>query len=100
MQQPVSCRKIIGVAGVDALPLVVSALLGGRQVEHGGEPGFAVGAVVGKGLAGPFAGDQDSSAGVAEVLGSVRLTLAQAGYQAGPGVLGLDAVPEPVRAHR
>ena len=37
---------------------------------------------------------------VAEVLGVMGLTLTPAGDQAGPGVLGLDAVAEPVRAGR
>src|SRR5215467_3312959 len=58
------------------------------------------GAVVGQGLAGPFAGDQDAAAGVAAVLGPVRLALALARDERGPGVLRLDPVAEPVRARR
>src|SRR5262249_19847177 len=57
-----------------------------------------VGAVVSEGLAGPFAGGQDAASGVAEMLGAVRLALALAGDQASTGVLGGDAVAEPVRA--
>ena len=60
----------------------------------------AVGAVVGEGLAGPFAGDQDAASGVAEVLAAVGFALAVPGAQARPRVLGLDAVAQPVRAGR
>ena len=62
------------------------------------QPGLAVAAVVGEGLARPFAGDQDPATGVAEMLTAVGLALARPGPQASPGVLGLDAVAQPVRA--
>jgi hypothetical protein len=68
------------------------------EAEGLGEPGFAVGAVVGEGFAGPFAGDQDAASGVAEVFAAVGFAFAPAGDLAGSGVLGLDAVAEPVRA--
>jgi hypothetical protein len=71
-----------------------------RNPEGGQQPLLAVGAVVGQGLAGPFAGGQDPAPAVAEVISVVGLALAAAGDQAGPGALGLDAVPEPVRAPR
>ena len=64
------------------------------------DDGGAVGPVLGQGLAGPLAGDQDAAAAEAEVLPVVRLRVAPAGSQAGAGVLGLDAVAEPVRAAR
>src|ERR1017187_2429528 len=53
-----------------------------------------------QGLAGPFAGDQDAASGVAEVLAAVGFAFAAARAQVRPGVLGLDAVAEPVRAGR
>ena len=74
--------------------------VGCRKIEHGHQPGFAVGAVVGEGLAGPFAADEDAASGVAEVLEAVSFAPAQAGHQLRSGVLGLDAVAEPVRARR
>jgi len=60
----------------------------------------AVGAVVGQGLAGPLAGDQHAASGVAEVVAAVGFAFAGAGDETGPGVLGLDAVAEPVGAAR
>jgi hypothetical protein len=54
--------------------------------------------VVGQGLAGPLARDEDAAADVAEVLVAMGFALAQAGDQAGPGTLRLYAVAEPVRA--
>ena len=87
-----------GSAGVTRSQRVGAAVVGCRKIEHGHEPGFAVGAVVGEGLAGPFAGDQDAASGVAEVLVAVGFAPAQAGDQVRAGVLGLDAVAEPVRA--
>ena len=83
----------------DRLP-GVAGRVGCRNTERAQQPLFAVGAVVGQGLAGPLAGGQHPPPGVAEVIGVVGLALAPAGDQAGPGVLGLDAVPEPVRAPR
>ena len=88
---------MVGVGRGDAFPRVL-LVVDCRKIQHGHQPGFAAGAVVGEGLAGPFAGDQDAPSGVAEVLGAVGLALAQAGDQPGAGVLWLDAVAEPVRA--
>jgi len=62
------------------------------------QPCLAVGPVVGKGLARPFAGDQDTPTGVAKMLAAVRFALAGAGPHSLAGVLGQDAVAQPVRA--
>ena len=53
-----------------------------------------------QGLAGPVPGDQDAAAAAAEVLPVVRLAGAAAGDEAGSGLVGLDAVAQPVRAAR
>ena len=90
---------VIRIARRDGFP-GVPGRVGCRNTERRQQPLFPVGAVVGQRLAGPLAGDQDPAPGVAEVIGVVGLALAAAGGQAGPGVLGLDAVPEPVRAPR
>ena len=90
---------VVGVAGCDGFP-GVAGRVGGGLAEGGQEPVLAVGPVVGERLAGPFAGDQDPAAGVAEVFAAVGFAFARAGGQAGPGVLGLDAVAEPVGAPR
>src|SRR6266568_3787521 len=79
---------VVGVGGFDRFP-GVGARVGCRKSERAGEPGPAVGAVVGDGLAGPLAGDQDPAPGVAEVLAAVGFALATAWPQARPGVLGL-----------
>src|SRR5690242_10007933 len=71
-----------------------------RNTECPKEPFLAISAVVGQGLAGPLARDQDPPPGVAEMIDIMRLALAGARGQAGPGVLGLDAVPQPVGAPR
>jgi len=71
-----------------------------RKAEHLSQPGFPVAAVVGQGLARPFAGNQHPAPGVAEVIAAVRFPLAGTGDQAAPGVSGLDAVAQPVRAGR
>ena len=78
----------------------VPGRVGCRNTEGPQQPFLTVGAVVGQGLAGPLAGDKDPSSGIAEVIGIVGLALAGSQGQAGPGVLGLDAVPQPVRAPR
>jgi hypothetical protein len=90
---------VVRVAGPDRFPCVPGRA-GCRKSEHAGEPGLAVGAVVGQGLAAPLGGDQDAAPGAAEVFAAVGLALAAARDQARPGVLGLDAVAEPVRARR
>jgi hypothetical protein len=56
--------------------------------------------VFGEGLAGPVAGDQNAAAATAEVFAVVRLRAAAAGDEAGSGLVGLDAVTQPVRAER
>ena len=61
---------------------------------------FAVGAMVGEGFARPFTGDQDAATGVAEVFAAVGFAFAAPGPQSWAGVLGLDAVAEPVGAGR
>jgi len=55
VQEPSGGWHVVGVGGADPFPAVALVIDGG-QSEHGQEPGFAVGAVVGEGLAGPFAG--------------------------------------------
>jgi hypothetical protein len=99
VQEPPGRVPAVAVAGGDAFP-PVPLRLGCRKTEHRYQPGFAVGAVVGQGLAGPLAGDQDAASGVAEVVAAVGFAFALARDQAGPGVLGGDAVAEPVRARR
>ena len=99
VQQPPGVVHVVGVGRGDGFP-GVPGRVGCRNTERRQQPVLAVGAVVGQGLAGPLAGDQDPAPGVAEVIGVVGLALAPAGRQAGPGVLGLDAVAEPVRARR
>ena len=59
-----------------------------------------VGSVFGQGLAGPVAGDQDTTAADAEVFSIMSLAGTAAGAQAGAGPVGLDAVAQPVRAPR
>ncbi len=99
MEEPLGGGHVVVVAGGDGFPGVAGGV-GCREAEGFQEPGFAVGAVVGEGLAGPFAGDEDAASGVAEVLGAVGFAGAVAGPQARARVLGLDAVAQPVRAGR
>ena len=77
VQEPSAMRHEVLISGGDGFP-AVPVFVGG-EVEHGQEPGFAVGAVVGEGFAGPFAGDQDPAAWVAEVLAAVGFALARSG---------------------
>ena len=94
------CRgHVVGVAGGDGLP-GVAGRVGVGDAERFQEPGFAVGAMIGQGLAGPLAGDQDAPPCIAEVLAAVCLAGAPAGAHALAGVLGLDAVAQPVGAGR
>jgi len=88
---------VIWVAGADRFPGVPSRV-GCRNTEGGHEPVLPVGAVVGQRLAGPLARVQDAAPAVAEVFAAVGFALAGARDQTGPGVFGLDAVPEPVGA--
>ncbi|OLM08274.1 hypothetical protein Ae505Ps2_6253 [Pseudonocardia sp. Ae505_Ps2] len=57
-------------------------------------------AVVGQGLVGPLAGDEDAASGDAEVFGLVRFARAMPGCRSGSGALGFDAVEQPDRAAR
>ena len=90
---------VVGVTGRDRFP-GVPAWVGCRNPERGHQPVLAVGPMVGEGLAGPFAGNQDAATGVTEVLAAVRLAFAPAGPQPRSWVLGLDAVAKPVRTGR
>jgi hypothetical protein len=95
VQEPLGGWHVVGVAGSDGFPLVAGRVRFG-EAEGMQEPGFAVGAVVGQGLTGPLAGDQDTPPGVAEVFAAVRLASAPAWSQAFTGVLRRDAVAQPV----
>ena len=97
VQQAAGVFHVIRVAGCDGFPGVAGGV-GGGLAEGGQQPVLPVGAVVGEGFAGPFAGDQDPVARVAEVFAAVGFAFARAGGQAGSGVFGLDAVAEPVGA--
>src|SRR6266496_3378193 len=99
MQEPPGLRHVVLVGGSDGLP-GEAGWITFREAEHVQEPSFAVPAVVGEGLAGPFAGDQDTAACVAEVLSAVGLALARSRAHAFAGVFGLEAVTQPVRASR
>ena len=88
-----------GSPGADGLP-GVPARVGCRKIQGLQKPGFPVGAVVGEGLAGPLAGDQDAASRVAEVFAAVSFAPAAPRPQVRPGVLGLDAVAQPVSAGR
>jgi hypothetical protein len=72
VQECLAGWHVVAVAGADAIPGVPGWVVC-RKVEGGQQPGFAVGAVVGEGLAGPLAGDQDAAARVAQVLAAVGL---------------------------
>jgi hypothetical protein len=91
VQEPLGGWHVVGVAGGDGVP-GVARWVGVGDAEGGEQPLLSVGAVVGEGFAGPFAGNQNAASGVAEVFAAVRLAPAVPGDQAGPGVLGLDAV--------
>lgn len=82
------------------LPPVAGGVVGVGQAEHAQQPRLAVASMIGHGLARPLAGYQDPPPGVTEVLGAVRFALARARAHAVARVLGLDAVPQPVRARR
>ena len=99
MQHPLRVVQVVRVAGRNGFP-GVAGRVSCRKAERLQEPLLAVGAVVGQGLAGPLAGDEHPAPGVAKVICIVGLALAPAGGQAGPGVLGLDAVAQPVCAGR
>jgi hypothetical protein len=99
VQQPPGVVHVIRVGRGDGFP-GLPGRVGCRNTEGLQEPVFPVGAVVGQGLAGPLARDQHAAPGVAEMISIVGFALAPAGGQAGPGILGLDAVPEPVGAPR
>ncbi len=100
VQHPLAEWHEVGIGRGDHLPPVTAVVAGVPEAEHVREPGFPVAAVVGEGLAGPFAGDQDAATCVAEVLRAVSFALARSGPQSLAGVFRLDAVPQPVRAAR
>jgi hypothetical protein len=59
VQESLCGWHVVGVAGGDRFP-DEAARVGLGDAERVQEPGLSVGAVVGEGLAGPFAGDQDA----------------------------------------
>ena len=99
VQEPLGVGHVVGVAGGDGFP-GVAGRVGGGEPEGGDEPVAPVGPMVGQGLAGPFAGDQDAAPGVAEVFAAVGFALTVPGAQSRAGILGLDAVAQPVRTGR
>ena len=99
MQHPPGVVHVILVRGSNQFP-GVPGRVGCRNTEGPQQPLLAVGPVVGQGLAGPLTGAQHPPPGIPEVIGVVRFALAAPGGQAGPGILGLDAVAEPVGAPR
>jgi len=78
LEESLPVGQVVVVAGFDGFPGVAGGV-GCRKSEGVGEPGAAVGAVVGEGLAGPFAGDQDAASGVAEVFAAVGFAFAGSG---------------------
>jgi hypothetical protein len=99
VQHPPGVIQVLRVAWGDGFP-GIAGRVSCRNTERPQQPVLPVGAVIGQRLAGPLARDQHPAPGITEVIGIVGLALAPAGDQARPGVLGLDAVPEPVRAGR
>src|ERR1022692_1156060 len=87
VQEPPAVRHEVLITGSDPVP-AVAVVLGCRKIQHGQEPGFTVAAVVGEGLAGPFTGDQDTAARVAEGPAAGGLAFACAGAHSFPGGLG------------
>ena len=99
MQQPPGVVHVVRVTrrhGFPGVPGRVSC----RNTERAQQPILAVGAVVSQGLTRPLARDEHPAPGVAEVISVVGLALAGPGGQARAGVLGLDAVAQPVGAPR
>ena len=86
VQEPLTVGHVVRVAGFDRFP-GVPARISCWNPERAGKPGPPVGAVVGQGLAGPLAGDQDPAAAVAEVFAAVCFALAGARAQAWAGVV-------------
>jgi hypothetical protein len=78
----------------------ISAGIGCRNTKQLRQPRFAVGPVVGEGLARPLAGDEDTATRVAEVVAAVRFAFALARHQPGSRILRGNAVAQPVRARR
>nr|WP_305786198.1 hypothetical protein [Actinoplanes lichenis] len=108
-QEPVFERRQVGVAVSGHLPcegrwrrlLRVGGRRGGRLIadaEQRLDPGVCVGAVVGEGLAGPVAGDEDAPAADAEGGLLVNPALAVAGSQLAVCLFGLDGVEQPIGA--
>ncbi len=88
---------VIVVVRLDLLPAIAGGV-GCRNTEHLGQPRMPVAAVIGQRLARPFARDQHPPPGITQMVVTVSLALAGTRHQAGPGVLGLDAIAQPVRA--
>ena len=99
-EQPLGWDQVVVIGGADTLPAVTAVVVGCRKTKLLHQPGLAVAAMVGQGLARPLARDQDPAPGVAQMLGPVRLALTPARDQALARALGCDAISEPVRAPR
>ena len=93
VEQPPHVFHVVRIGRGNRFPRVAGRI-GCRNTQGPQRPLLAVGAVVGQRLAGPLAGDEHPPPGVAEVIGVVGLALAPARRLAGPGALGLDAVPQ------
>ncbi len=92
----------VGVGGCGAFPPVGAVLgaVGGLDaglLEELPNECAAFGAVVIQALVGPLAGDQDATAGDAQVFGLVGLALAPPRGHGVPGAVGLDSVEQPHR---
>ena len=93
----------VGVGGGGAFPLVWPVYGAVRGLDTGlleelPNEFAAFGAVVIKGLVGPFAGDQDAASGNAEVFVLMCFALAPSRCHGVAGAVGLDAVEQPHRA--
>jgi hypothetical protein len=102
-QQQDGSRWDVGITGCWAFPPVRAVLYGVDRLDAGllkqlSNEFAAFGAVIIEGLVRPFAGDQDTSSGDAEVFGLVCFAFAASGRDGVSGALGLDAVAEPDRA--
>lgn len=90
----------VWVGGRRAFPLVwpVLGTVGGLDasiLEELPNEGAAFGAVIIECFVRPFAGDQDTSSGDAQVFGLVCFAFAASGCHGVAGALGLDAVEQP-----
>ena len=99
MEQPPGVVHVVGVGWGDRFP-GVAGRVGCRNTERPQQPVLAVGAVVGQCLAGPLAGDQHAAPGVAQAFTAVSFALACARPHVRLGILGLNAIAEPVGTSR